>query len=77
VDQFDHYAPSVVLRGLVPYHQEVQKHDGVLFFLLTSWGTYLHLSAYNAVGGMGVPTYYKKYTQALTLIERYRWLDMT
>jgi len=36
MDQFDHYAPSVVLRGSVSCHQEVQKHDGVLFILLTS-----------------------------------------
>lgn len=77
MDRFDHYARLVVLRGLVPYHQEVQKHDGVLFILLLSWGTYLHVSAYNAVGCMGVPLYYKKYAQALTLTKRCRWLDMT
>jgi hypothetical protein len=77
MDQFDHYAPSVVLRGFVPYHQEVQKHDGVLFILLKSWITYVHLSAYNAVGCRGVPAYYKKYTQALTVTEQCRWLDIT
>jgi hypothetical protein len=68
MDQSDYYAPLVVHRDLVPY-QEVQKRVGVLLILLTSWGIYLHLSAYNAVGCMGIPTYYKKCTQALTLTE--------